>query len=161
MTHKSPISHSSRPRIAVTSSSFSETDILREELKQSFPNCFFNEQGRPLTEAQMIEFLKDADAAIVGLEPINKRVLDNAPQLKIVSKYGVGLDSIDQESLLSRNITLGWTGGVNRRSVAELVLCFMLGLCRNIFTAGFKLKQSEWDKKGGQQLTEKTVGIIG
>ena len=46
-------------------------------------------------------------------------------------------------------------------SVAELTLCFMLGLCRNIFSAGFKLKQSNWDKNGGQQLTGKTVGIIG
>jgi len=161
MIQKSPNSDSSNLRVAVTSSSFSETDILKQELKQSFPNCFFNERGRPLNEAQMIEFLKDADAAVVGLEPINGRVLDNAPRLKIVSKYGVGLDNVDQESLRVRNIKLGWTGGVNRRSVAEIALCFMLGLCRNIFTAGFKLKQSDWEKKGGHQLTEKTVGIIG
>ena len=56
---------------------------------------------------------------------------------------------------------MGWTGGVNRRSVAELTLCFMLGLCRNIFAAGFKLKQSTWEKNGGYQLTGKTIGIIG
>jgi D-3-phosphoglycerate dehydrogenase len=51
--------------------------------------------------------------------------------------------------------------GVNRRSVSELTLCFMLGLFRNIFSSGFKLKQSDWEKNGGQELTGKTVGIIG
>ena len=56
---------------------------------------------------------------------------------------------------------MGWTEGVNRRSVSELTLCFMLGLCRNIFNSGFKLKESEWEKEGGHQLSGKTVGIIG
>ena len=126
-----------------------------------FQNSSFNERGRSLTEPELIEFLKDADAAVVGTEIITERILDNAPRLKIIAKYGVGLDNINKELLEQRNIKLGWTGGVNRRSVAELALCFMLGLCRNIFSSGFKLKQSDWDKNGGQQLTERTVGVIG
>ena len=151
----------SAPRVAVTSSSFGKSDVLRDELKRSFQNCFFNERGRPLTEPELIDFIKNADAAVVGLEHVNANVLDHAPQLKIIAKYGVGLDNICEESLKKRNIALRWTGGVNRRSVAELTLCFMLGLCRNIFSSGFKLKQSDWDKNGGRQLTGKTVGIIG
>jgi phosphoglycerate dehydrogenase-like enzyme len=152
---------SSEPRIAVTSSSFSRSGTLRNELKQSFQNCSFNELGRPLNEDEVIEFLKDADAAVIGTELITERVLDSVHQLKIISKYGVGLDNINKKLLAQRNINLGWVGGINKRSVAELTLCFMLGLCRNIFSAGFKLKQSNWDKNGGQQLTGKTVGIIG
>ena len=111
--------------------------------------------------AELVEFLKSVDAAIIGVEPITDQLLSRVPQLKIISKYGVGLDNIDQESLKRRNIALGWTGGVNRRSVAELTLCFMLGLCRNVFGSGYPLKQSKWEKIGGQQLTGKTVGIIG
>jgi len=149
------------PRVAVTSSSFSKCDDLRDELHGLFQNSSFNERGRSLTEPELIEFLKDADAAVVGTEIITERILDNAPRLKIIAKYGVGLDNINKELLEQRNIKLGWTGGVNRRSVAELALCFMLGLCRNIFSSGFKLKQSDWDKNGGQQLTERTVGVIG
>lgn len=147
--------------VAVTSTSFSQSSVLREELKRVFPNSFFNEQNRPFSEVELIKFLKDADAAVVGTEPITARILDNASRLKIISKYGVGLDNINEKLLEQRNIDLGWTGGVNKRSVAELTLCLMLGLCRNIFSAGFKLKQSNWDKNGGQQLTGKTVGIIG
>ena len=151
----------SEPKIAVTSSSFGKSNTLREELKKSFQNCFFNELGRPLTELEMVEFIKDADAVVVGTETMTENVLSHAPRLKIISKYGVGLDNIDKNLLEKRGIYLGWTGGVNRRSVAELTLCFMLGLCRNIFAAGFKLKQSTWEKNGGYQLTGKTIGIIG
>jgi D-3-phosphoglycerate dehydrogenase len=161
MPNNSLNSHLSEPKVAVTSSSFGQSNVLREELKKSFQNCFFNELGRPLTELEMIEFIKDADAAVVGTEIMTENVLNHAPRLKIISKYGVGLDNIDKNLLEKHGISLGWTGGVNRRSVAELTLCFMLGLCRNIFSTGFKLKQSTWEKNGGFQLTGKTIGIIG
>jgi len=148
-------------RIAVTAISFGKSARLRTELKQVFPNSFFNENGRRFNEAELIEFLKDADAAVVGVEPITDLVLSKTSQLKNISKYGVGLDSIDQEALKNRNIALGWTGGVNRRSVSELTLCFMIGLCRNVFRSGYSLKQSKWEKEGGCQLSGKTLGIIG
>ena len=86
-------------RIAVTSISFGKSARLRTELKQVFPNSFFNENGRRFNEAELIEFLKDADAAVVGVEPITDLVLSKTSQLKIISKYGVGLDSIDQDAL--------------------------------------------------------------
>ena len=151
----------SDPLVTVASSSFSKSAFLRKELERVFPSVIFNERGRPLSEPELIGFLKDADAAIIGLEPINDRILAQAPRLKIISKYGVGLDNIDEDLLKRRNIFLGWKGGINRRSVTELTLCFMLGLCRNIFASGFKLKHVEWKKNGGWQLTGKTVGIIG
>ena len=109
----------------------------------------------------MIGFIGNADAAIVGVETIDDSVLKHTTKLKIISKYGVGLDNIDQESLKNRDIFLGWTGGTNKRSVSELTLCFMLGLCRNVFGSSFKLKKLEWEKDGGYQLSGKTVGIIG
>jgi D-3-phosphoglycerate dehydrogenase len=149
------------PKIAVTSISFGKSAALREELLSIFPNSIFNESGQRLSGKELIEFIGDADAAIVGTETIDDSILKHTPALKIISKYGVGLDSIDQESLKRRNIFLGWTGGVNQRSVSELTLCFMLGLCRNVFGSGFKLKHSDWDKNGGHQLSAKTVGIIG
>ncbi len=155
-THFHPI-----PSIAVTSISFSKNTALRKKLKNIFPNSFFNESGNHLSEQKLINFLKNTDAAIVGSEQITDKVLSQTSQLKIISKYGVGLDSIDLESLKKRNVALGWTAGVNQRSVSELTLCFMLGLCRNVFESGYKLKKAQWEKSGGQQLTGKTIGIIG
>ena len=90
-----------------------------------------------------------------------EQVLCEAKRLKIISKYRVGLDNINLESLKKRNITLGWTGGVNQRSVSELTPCFILGLFRNVFQSAFNLKHTRWEKDGGQQLTGKTTGIIG
>ncbi len=58
-------------------------------------------------------------------------------------------------------MALGWTAGVNRRSVAELTLAFMLGLCHNVFRSGITLKQGRWAKDGGRMLQGKTVGIVG
>ena len=161
MTIKNQSGHDPTQKIAVTSVSFSKSAILREQLLSVFPNSIFNETGQRLSDGKLIEFINNADAAIVGTETINDSLLDHTPALKIISKYGVGLDGIDQKSLKRRNISLGWTGGVNRRSVSELTLCFMLGLCRNVFDSGFKLKGSEWEKNGGHQLSGKTVGIIG
>jgi D-3-phosphoglycerate dehydrogenase len=88
-------------------------------------------------------------------------LLDKLPDLKIIAKYGVGLDNIDIEACNSRNIKIGWTGGVNRRSVAEMALGFMLALSRNLYITSTQLKQGFWNKNGGSQLTGKTIGIIG
>jgi D-3-phosphoglycerate dehydrogenase len=161
MINNSHSSHFPGPKIAVTSVSFAKSTALCDELKRIFPNSVFNKQGQLLSGKELVKFINDADAAIVGAETIDGAILDQTPALKIISKYGVGLDSIDQESLKRRKISLGWTGGINRRSASELTLCFMLGLSRNVFSSGFKLKESEWVKDGGHQLSGKTIGIIG
>mgnify|MGYP003966400255 CR=1 FL=1 len=161
MTLKNKSGHYFEPKIVVTSISFSKSTILRKSLLDVFPNSIFNETGHRLSGVKLVEFIDNADAAIVGIETIDDSLLKHTHSLKIISKYGVGLDSIDQKSLRNRSITLGWTGGINQRSVSELTLAFMLGLCRNVFTSGFKLKDCTWNKKGGHQLSGKTVGIIG
>ena len=149
------------PKVVVTSRSFAKSAVLREELLRVFPNSFFTDHRQKLLGEKMTGFIGDADAAIVGVETIDDSVLKHTTKLKIISKYGVGLDNIDQESLKNRDIFLGWTGGINKRSVSELTLCFMLGLCRNVFGSSFKLKKLEWEKDGGHQLSGKTVGIVG
>jgi phosphoglycerate dehydrogenase-like enzyme len=151
----------SRPKVVVTSRSFAKSAILREELLRVFPNSIFTDHRQKLFGEKMTQFIGDADAAIVGVETIDDSILEHTAKLKIISKYGVGLDSIDLESLRNRDIFLGWTGGTNKRSVSELTLCFMIGLCRNVFGSSFKLKKLEWEKDGGHQLSGKTVGIIG
>ena len=86
------------PKVAVTSISFGKSLVLKEELLRVFPNSVFNEHGKTLLGEKLIDFMGDADAAIVGSETIDDSVLEHTPELKIISKYGVGLDNIDQES---------------------------------------------------------------
>ena len=147
--------------IKVTSRSFSRHPVLKQELLDLFPNSVFNIDGPPTGLPNIAEFLKDADGVILGLEEIDRHVLQQLENVKIIAKYGVGLDNLDVSSAEKLGITIGWTGGVNKRSASEQALGFMLGLSRNLFFSSFPLKNGKWEKEGGSFLTGKTVGIIG
>lgn len=148
-------------KIVVTSPSFSSNKSLQQEIYKYFPKAKLNLDGKRFNKKDLIEYIKDADAIIVGLEQIDEEVLEQCPNLKIVSKYGVGLNNIDLEACKKRDITIGWTGGVNKLSVAEMTLGYMLMLCRNLFITSNELKNGIWNKSGGFQLSEKRIGIIG
>jgi phosphoglycerate dehydrogenase-like enzyme len=147
--------------IAVSSPLFSRTPLLVEELKKSFLHVKLNTTYALREKSALIDFLKDADAAIVGNETVNEEVLSHCPNLKIVSRYGVGLDNIDTQALEKRGIQVGWSGGTNKNSVAEITLGFMLTLTRNLYPSIVTLKNGEWKTDGGSELTGKTIGIFG
>ena len=148
-------------KIVATSPSFSKNEVLQKEIYKYFPNAKLNLEGKRFNKEELIAFIKDAEALIVGLEPIDEEVLKACPNLKIVSKYGVGLNNIDKVACAKRGIKIGWTGGVNRLSVAEMALGFMLMFSRKLFETTNQLKNGTWNKNGGFQLSGKIVGIIG
>ncbi len=148
-------------KVKVSTVAFSSNQLLVKELKRHFNDVEINEKGVRIPESELASFYKDADAIIVGLEKITPELLDRLPNLKIIAKYGVGLDNINLEACYARNVSVGWTGGVNKRSVAEMTLGFMLALCRNLYSTSNQLKSGIWNKNGGNQLTGKTIGIIG
>lgn len=146
--------------IAVVSRTFSNTPELVDELRKHFADVKLNHE-RKLAHNELAAFIGDAEGAIVALESIDGYVLDQCPNLKIISKYGVGLDNIDLEACKQRNIRIGWTGGINRLSVAEMTIGFMLALSRNLFRTSTELKRGIWNKNGGSELSGNTIGIIG
>jgi D-3-phosphoglycerate dehydrogenase len=148
-------------KIAVTSNSFSFNTALTGELSTYFPNVKLKKMKGNLDKDQLIEYLSDSDGAIIGLDQMTKEVIDKLPNLRIISKYGVGLDNLDIDYLKQKNIAIGWTPGVNRTSVSELTLGQMINLSRNIFTSSNELKNKVWNKNGGRELSELTIGIIG
>jgi len=148
-------------KIVVTSPSFSKNKTLQKEIYKYFPNAKLNLDGSRFNQTELIKYIKDANAIIVGLESINVEVLNKCPNLKVISKYGVGLNNIDLEECKKRNIAIGWTGGVNKLSVAEMVLGMMLMFSRNLYITSNELKNGIWNKSGGFQLSGKTIGIIG
>ena len=148
-------------RVAVCSRSFSRNDELKTTISKRYANVTFNDDGLFLEGETLIEFLAGHDKAIVGLERINESILDSLPKLKVISKYGVGLDTIDLKALHSRNIGLGWKGGVNKRSVTELTIAFMIMLLRFLPQANSSVKLGGWKQIMGYSLKGKTIGIIG
>lgn len=149
-------------KIVVTANAFSKNEVLVNHLIQTFEDfkIIFNTSGR-YSKEELISNLQDADGAIVGLDKIDESILSECQNLKVISKYGVGLDNINLEDCKKYNVKVGWTGGVNKLSVAEMTLGYMLMLCRNLFTTSNELKNGIWNKSGGFQLSGKKIGIIG
>jgi len=147
--------------IFVASPSFSKNEILRKEVLKYFPDASFNDKGQIFNTETLSAKLSGVKGLICGLDKVNANLLDNCPEIEIVSKYGVGLDNIDVDECERRNIKIGWTPGTNKLGVAELAVSFMLDLCRNVHFTSSKLKNGTWLKNGGVQLSGKTVGIIG
>jgi len=149
------------PKIAVTPPSFCKSQLLKTELLGHFPNAVFNEKDEYLSGPELIDFLTDADAALIGRDPINAELIRSLPKLRMIAKYGVGLDNLDQKALGRAGIELRVTSGTNRRSVAELTLGFMIGLCHNMSSGSEQLKSGNWHRDGGQELSGKSIGVIG
>ena len=148
-------------RVVVASRSFSKHSILRRELLERYPNATFNDLGRPLAGQDLIDFLSGHEKAITGLEKLDGTVFSALPELTVISKYGVGLDMIDLDAMKAAGVRLGWTPGVNRRSVAELVIAAAIALLHRVTIANHEIREGRWRQIVGQQLTGRTVGIIG
>lgn len=148
-------------RVAVAARSFARNQVLRQQLLSRYPDASFSPADGILDGRELIEFLRGHDRAIVGLERIDDHVLEQVPELRVISKYGVGFDGLDIEALARRGVRLGWTGGVNRRSVSELTLSFALALFHRVPETSVALRGGEWQKHVGRQLTGRVFGIIG
>lgn len=148
-------------RVAVTSRSFSRNPVLRRELLQRYEQVTFNDAGLQLEGDALVAFLRGHDKAITALERLDEHVLGSLPQLKVVGKYGVGLDMIDMVAMRRHGKRLGWTGGVNKRSVSELVIAFGISLLRHVPAAHREVLVGTWRQHVGNLLSGKTVGIIG
>ena len=148
-------------RVVVASRSFSRHPVLRAELLERYPDTTFNDVGESLSGERLIEYLRGHDKAVIALERIDAGVLDALPELNVIAKYGVGFDGIDLHALIARGVQLGWTGGVNRRSVAELVIAFAITMLRHVPAANAEVKDGTWRQLVGHQLSDCTVGIVG
>ncbi len=150
--------------VAVPAISFGQHQGLVELLLARYPGSKVNIEGVPYyrTETETIDYLRGFDAAIVSFESINDRVLSALPDLKVVSKLGVGLDKIDPAAMKKHGVRLGWTAGVNKRSVAELTLCLALAGLRHVVALNAAMRRGERPlQRMGRQLSGRVVGIHG
>ncbi len=147
--------------VAVASRSFSKHPVLRREILARYPEVRFNDAGASFDQAGLIQFLTDCDKAVIALDRVTDDVLAALPDLKVIAKYGVGLDGLDLKAMARRGVRLGWTAGVNRRSVAELVVAAMIAVLRKVPAAVAETLGGGWRQVSGRQLTGRTVGIVG
>jgi phosphoglycerate dehydrogenase-like enzyme len=147
--------------VAVTSRSFSRNEILRAALLDRYERVTFNDEGVSLSGDELVTFLAGHALAITALETIDEAVLSRLPDLKAISKVGVGIDMLDLDAMERHGVRLAWSRGTNARSVSELTIAFMLALLRHLPTVTRLVREGEWRQIQGRTLTGRTVGIVG
>ena len=150
-------------KIVVTARGFDKNDegplrLLREH----FSEVVLNPTNRKPSEDESIEWLRGAAGVLAGTEKLTEKVMAACPSLRVISRLGVGLDSVDLEAARRRNIQVLTTpGGLLADAVAELALGLMLGCLRHIARADRAVRANAWAPFMGNLLRGKTVGIIG
>ncbi|MEN3012822.1 MAG: phosphoglycerate dehydrogenase [Dictyoglomus thermophilum] len=149
-------------KVLITPRSFEKIkDRFEEIFKEEGIEVMLNPFGRVLTEEEMRELIRDVDGLIVGVDPVTSKVLENANKLKVISKYGVGVDNIDILEAKKRNIVVTNTPGANSNAVAELTVGLIINVLRKINLSDKKTREGRWDRFIGNELSEKILGVIG
>ncbi len=120
-----------------------------------------NPLNKKLTEGELIEMVKDFDIIIAGTEPITKKVINSVPNLKMISRVGIGLDSVDLLETKKQGISVSYTPDAPAPAVSELTIGLMLTLLRSVQVSNMEMHSGKWHRFFGRRLAEVTIGIIG
>ena len=130
-------------------------------LEQSGIDYSLNELGRRLVREEIVNFGKDATGIIAGVETYDAPVLELLPELKCISRCGVGIDNIDLGFAKEKGIAIRNTPDVVIRPVVELTIAMIFDLMRKLSLHTGRFWRKEWKKSAGNLLAGKTVGILG
>jgi len=150
-------------KILVTATSFkpdNPTPALRQ-LQQFADEVIYNPVGRPLTEDELIPLLQGCDGYIAGLDSVTEKVIQSCDRLKVISRYGAGVDRVDLKAAAQKGITVCNTPGANAQAVADLALGLMLSAARKLPMLDKKTREGQWVRSTGMELCGKTLGILG
>ena len=117
--------------------------------------------GRQPSEKELLELIHPCIGYLAGVEPITMKILEAAPELRVISRNGTGVNNIDLTAAKARGIAVVRAEGANARGVAELTIAFLLGLARHLSLSDAALKQKKWTRAGGVELEGKTLGLVG
>ena len=148
-------------KLAICSRSVSNNKYALKILKKKFNKITVNKSNKIFKDNELLNFVKNSNAIIVGLEKIDKKFLDNCPNLKYIGKYGVGTNNIEFDQLKKKKIKIFLQKGINKRSVSELTLSFMILALRKIIQTINFVKNGDWPFFAGAELSGNKIGIIG
>jgi D-3-phosphoglycerate dehydrogenase len=151
-------------KVFVTPTSFGKPQnaSARALLETRFSEIVYNETGVPLTGDDILRGLEGCSAYIAGLDYVTADVVERMPNsLKVISRYGAGVDRVDIEACRKKGIAVTNTPGANATAVCELAFCLMLCAARKIPTLHNAVEAGEWPRSEGIELAGKTLGIVG
>ena len=117
--------------------------------------------GRKLQESDLVNLISEFEILIAGTEPITQKVIDRAARLKLISRVGIGLDSVDLEAARRAEIVVSYTPDAPSPAVAELTIGLMLDLLRAVNVSNVRMHRGQWYRYFGCRLSEATIGVIG
>jgi D-3-phosphoglycerate dehydrogenase len=150
-------------RILLTTTSFQDTPGEHHQMLEKEGFEIVRERG-PLPESRMLELVAkgDFDGWLIGDDAITRAVIEKSlPRLKVISKYGIGLDKVDVKSATEFKLPVTFCPGVNHTTVAEHVFGLMLAIYRDIVPQCNYVKSGNWKRLTGHELAGKTIGVIG
>lgn len=149
-------------RVLVTPTSYAKHDArLKSMLEETVGEVIYNPTARPLTSAELCALLPGCDGYIAGLDVIDRAALEAADRLKVIARYGVGVEKVDLQAASEQGICVTNTPNANANSVAELTVGLILALARQIPSAAASTRAGDWLRVSGVALEGKTVGILG
>jgi len=149
-----------KPIVLISTRSFSTGDLdLNKILIDS--GCEIRKISTTHDLAEISTDLKEAVAWIAGVAPITSEMLDLAPNLKIISRYGVGVDSVDLIAAKERGILVANTPGANSNAVAELAISLIFAALRNLVASNSNVRANNWTAIRGKEINGMVVGVVG
>ncbi len=149
-------------RIAVTTSSFAVFDPEPlDVLRRAGAEIVLNPHGRKLTPEETVDLCAGCDGILAGTERLDRTVLEKLPGLRVISRCGVGLDSVDLAACAERGIAVRNTPQGPTRAVAELTAGLILDLLRQVTRMDREVRAGTWRKRMGNLLEGKRVGVVG
>lgn len=149
-------------KVFVSTHPFSTTSKKPFELLKHYGfDVRLNPFNHKISTQELVKEIKDADILIAGTEKITEEVLENAPNLKLISRVGIGLDGVDFDLCKKYGIKVAYTPDAPTVAVAELCVGMILDLARQITATDNRMANKIWERHMGTLLYGKTIGILG
>ena len=146
-------------KIAVTSRTLSNRVDFVKWLNNYFDEVRLNNSSS-LRDDDLVKFLDGCECVILGTEPFHKDIV-NKTNIKIVFKYGVGVDNIDFEACLNKKLPVCFKKGTNSDAVAEITVSYIIQLLRNHHLSFSSARKGLWNKQVGKEIADAKIGILG
>jgi D-3-phosphoglycerate dehydrogenase / 2-oxoglutarate reductase len=149
-------------KVLITTVPFGEKDRRPlDYLDANDIDYIINPIGRKLTEDELADMVTDFDVIIAGTEEISAKVMKRATNLKMISRVGIGLDSVDLLEAEKRKIIVSYTPDAPAPAVTDLTMGLMYTLLRKVHESNIQMHQGKWHRYFGNRLDDSTIGIIG
>lgn len=158
---KKPL-HEGKGKILITARSFRQTPGPHQQLLKDRGYLIVETaHDRPLTPLDLVPLVRDVVGVILGLDQFTAEVIAQAKQLKVISRFGAGVENVDLEAATAHRVVVTNTPGANSVAVAELTMGLILSLVRQIPYHDRLVKHGEWKRLICRELEGATLGLIG